>query len=264
MVAAAEGNPLFAEHLAALIADHDPSVGLPRSIQVLLSARLEALPEPEREVVSVAAVAGREFPVAAVEALTGRAVQAELGRLAQHELVVRTGRRGRRQFAHTLLQEAAYGLIPKQRRAELHTQMAGWLDEQHASDAAVGDHLDRAYRLRAELGLADEATAAIREQAGARLATAGRRADAMGEPVRASLLLERALELLPDRSPVQAAAMVELAAAGWNLLPRSERRRLLDDGADRAAQLGLRALELRARVLLLGAPGRTLRPPPGA
>jgi hypothetical protein len=74
----------------------------------------------------------------------------------------------------------------------------------------------------------------------------------MGEPVRASLLLERALELLPDGSPMQAAAMVELAAAGWNLLPRSERRRLLDDGADRAAQLGLRALELRARVLLLG------------
>ncbi|HET8833814.1 MAG TPA: adenylate/guanylate cyclase domain-containing protein, partial [Gemmatimonadales bacterium] len=35
VVAAAEGNPLFAEHLAALIADHDPSVGLPRSIQVL-------------------------------------------------------------------------------------------------------------------------------------------------------------------------------------------------------------------------------------
>ena len=130
VVAAAEGNPLFAEHLAALIADHDPSVGLPRSIQVLLSARLEALPEPEREVVSVAAVAGREFPVAAVEALTGRDVQAELGRLAQHELVVRTGRHGRRQFSHTLLQEAAYSLIPKQRRAELHTQMAGWLDDQ--------------------------------------------------------------------------------------------------------------------------------------
>ena len=37
--------------------------GLPRSIQVLLTARLEALPEPEREVVGVAAVAGRDFPV---------------------------------------------------------------------------------------------------------------------------------------------------------------------------------------------------------
>ena len=254
VIAAAEGNPLFAEHLAALIADHDVSVGLPRSIQVLLSARLEALPEPEREVVSVAAVAGREFPVAAVEALTGRAVQAELGRLAQHELVVRTGRRGRRQFAHALLQEAAYGLIPKQRRAQLHTQMAGWLDGQGASDAAVGDHYDRAYRLRTELGLDDETTAELREQAGQRLAAAGRRADGVGEPVRARLLLERALELLPEGSPAQAAAMVELAAAGWNLLPEEERRRLLDDGAALAAEHGLRALELRARVLRLGEP----------
>src|SRR4029079_6418272 len=40
--------------------------------------------------------------------------------------------------------------------------------------------------------------------------------------------------------------------AGWNLLSRSERRRLLDEGAERAAQLGLRGLELRARVLRLG------------
>src|SRR4029078_6802822 len=85
-----------------------------------------------------------------------------------------------------------------------------------------------------------------------RCARAVRRANALGEPARASLLLERALELLPDRSPVRAAAMVELAAAGWDLLPAAQRRRLLEEGADRAAQLGRRALELRARVLRLG------------
>ena len=258
--------PLFAEHLAALIADRDPAVGLPRSIQVLLSARLEALPEPEREVVSVAAVAGREFPVAAVEALTGRAVEASSSAAwLSTSWSCRSERRGLRQFAHTLLQESAYEPDPEAAaRGAAHADggLAVTISTRH--DAAVGDHLDRAYRLRSELGLADETTAAIREQAGARLATAGRRADAMGEPVRASLLLERALELLPDRSPVQAAAMVELAAAGWNLLPRSERMRLLDDGAERAARHGLRALELRARILVLGATDWTLRPPPGA
>ena len=56
---------------------HDTTVGLPRSIQVLLTARLEALPSAEGEVVEVAAVAGRDFPVAAVEALTGRAIEGE-------------------------------------------------------------------------------------------------------------------------------------------------------------------------------------------
>ena len=47
--------------------------------------------------------------------------------------------------------------------------------------------------------------------------------------------------------------MIELAAAGWNLLPNEEVQRLLEDGAELAAEHGLRALELRARVLRLGA-----------
>ena len=117
----------------------------------------------------------------------------------------------------------------------------------------VGDHLERAYRLQTELGMAGDATARLGEEAGTRLAAAGRRADTMGDPRRARFLLERALGLLPERSPERAAAMVELAAAGWNLLPRDELSRLLADGAELAAELGARAVELRARVLRLGA-----------
>ena len=252
VIAAAEGNPLFAEHLAALVGDNDTPGGLPRSIQVLLSARVEALPAPEREVVSVAAVAGRDFPVAAVEALMGRPIADELDLLAQLELIEPTAA-GRQQFGHALLQEAAYGLIPKGRRSELHIRLARWIDENGAGDALVGDHLERAFVLRSELGLADAATAGIGEEAGARLAAAGRRADALGDPRRARRLLERALGLLPEKSPGHAAAAVELAAAGWNLLPIEEVERLLSAGVDLAAELGLRALELRARILRMGA-----------
>jgi class 3 adenylate cyclase/tetratricopeptide (TPR) repeat protein len=252
VIAAAEGNPLFAEHLAALFGDQEAPSLLPRSIQVLLSARVEALTEPEREVVSVAAVAGRDFPVDAVEALAGRPIGDELDRLEQRELIEPTAP-GRCQFGHALLQEAAYGLIPKGRRGDLHTRLARWLDAQGASDAVVADHLARAYLLRRELGQSDEATSQLGEEAGMRLAIAGRRADAMGDPRRARFLLERALELLSEDSPGRAAAMVELAAAGWNLLPVEEACRLLDAGADLAAVRGLRALELRARILLIGA-----------
>jgi tetratricopeptide (TPR) repeat protein len=74
----------------------------------------------------------------------------------------------------------------------------------------------------------------------------------MGDPVRARLLLERALELLPPDSPGRAAALVELAAAGWNLFSVAERRRLLADGAKLAGALGMRALELRAQITGLG------------
>jgi class 3 adenylate cyclase/tetratricopeptide (TPR) repeat protein len=252
IVRAAEGNPLFAEHLAALVGEQDASAGLPRSIQVLLTARLEALPDHEREVVGVAAVAGREFPEAVVEALVGRSIGDELAHLAQRELVEPTTT-GRHQFAHTLLQEAAYGLMPKQHRSELHLRLAGWLEEEGAADALVGDHLDRAFTLRAELGQTDDDTTRIGERAGARLAAAGRRADAIGDPLRARLLLERSLELLPANSPGRAAALVELAAAGWNLFSVAQRRRLLTDGAKLAGRLGMRALELRAQITGLGA-----------
>jgi class 3 adenylate cyclase len=251
VIAAAEGNPLFAEHLAALFAAGEGGGGLPRSIQVLLTARVEALPEPEREVVTAAAIVGREFPLAAVESVVGRPVEVELDRLEGRELVEPAGP-GRWQFGHALLQEAAYGLIPKRRRAELHEQVARWADAHGGGDALVGDHLGRAAALRLELGLAGDHGVRIATEAGRRLLLAGRRADTMGDPLRATRLLQRALELLPPGGPDHAAAMVELAAAGWNVVPIEERLQLLDRGAEAAAAHGLRALELRARVLRLG------------
>ena len=54
---------------------------------MLLTARVEALPEPEREVVSAAAIIGREFPVAGVESVLPGGVETELHRLAQRELI---------------------------------------------------------------------------------------------------------------------------------------------------------------------------------
>jgi class 3 adenylate cyclase/tetratricopeptide (TPR) repeat protein len=251
VIAAAEGNPLFAEHLAALVENNDQSEALPRSIQVLLSARLEALPETERQVVSVAAVAGREFPLMAVEALVGRPIAAEVEHLVQRELIKPTVAGGH-QFGHALLQEAAYGLIPKQRRGELHIRLARWLGETGAGDAAAGYHLERAVLLGRELGSVDGETERIGEEAGACLTAAGRKADSMGDPLEARLLFERALDLLPERSSRRPMAMIELAAAAWNLLSREEVERLLTAGAELAAELGLRAIELRAQVLYLG------------
>jgi class 3 adenylate cyclase/tetratricopeptide (TPR) repeat protein len=251
VIDAAEGNPLFAEHLAALFAEGEASGGLPRSIQVLLTARIEALPEAEREVVGAAAIVGREFPVQAVESVLGRPVDAELDRLEGRELIEPTAP-ARRQFGHALLQEAAYSLIPKRHRAELHELVARWADRNGGGDALVGDHLGRAASLRLELGLAGDHAARIGAEAGRRLLAAGRRADALGDPLRATRLLRRALELLPEGGPDQAAAMVELVAAGWNVVPFDERLDLLERGAETAAANGLRGLELRARVLRLG------------
>ena len=184
VIEAAEGNPLFAEHLAAFVGDDPHSDGLPRSIQVSAgraaggAARTRARGRQHRS----RCRAG--LPVVAVEALTGRNVGGELDSLSHRELIEPTAP-GRQQFCHALLHEAAYGLIPKQRRSELHMRLARWLDANGGDDAAVGHHLERACRLRAELGVDDETTARLAEDAGARLAAAGRRADSMGDPVAA-------------------------------------------------------------------------------
>jgi class 3 adenylate cyclase/tetratricopeptide (TPR) repeat protein len=251
IIAMAEGNPLFAEHLAALVGEGDPAGGLPRSIQVLLTARLEALPAPARDVMTAASIVGREFPVDAIDALAGRSCAAELEALVEHELLDPTTP-GRLQFGHALLQEAAYGLLPKARRADLHLQLADWLEARGASDALIGEQLDRAHEWRVELGADGDAAAALGVRAGERLLAAARTADAMGDPRRARRLLERALAVLPERSAVRAAALVELGAAGWNLLERDEIDTVLRDGMELAAATGARAVELRGRVLRFG------------
>jgi class 3 adenylate cyclase len=106
IVAAAEGNPLFAEHLAAVAGEGDRARGAPASIHGLLAARLEALPAPEREVAEAAAVVGRDFRTDAAEALVGRSIVSELDRLAARELIDPLPPE-RHQFAHALLHEAA-------------------------------------------------------------------------------------------------------------------------------------------------------------
>src|SRR6185436_17737591 len=189
IVAAVEGNPLFAEHMAALVGEHGSADALPRSLQMLLTARLELLSDAERDVVG-----GRDFRLEAVESLIGRGCPAEIEQLTHREVIEPAGR-GSHRFTHTLMHEAAYELIPKARRAELHLALAGWLGANGAADALIGDHLERAYRLRVELGILGEATEQVREDAGARLTSAGRRADALGDPAGATMLLERALAL---------------------------------------------------------------------
>jgi class 3 adenylate cyclase len=250
VIATAEGNPLFAEHLAALVSEGaapQPS----RSIQVLLTARLEALPASRREVVGAASVVGREFPLAAVEALAGRAIDEDVDELDRRDLF-EVADAGSARFTHALLQDAAYALLSKQRRCDLHVRLARWLDAADASDGAVAMHLDRAVTLRADLGPLDEDALTLRTEAGVRLTRAGRRADALGDPPRARALLVRAVERLPDPTPARAAALVELAAAGWNLVSLPETVRLLDEGEALAAACGLRALQLRAEILRVG------------
>ena len=217
---AAEGNPLFLEQLVAMRAD-DPGVRTPPTIQALLAARIDALPVRERRVIEAASIEGRAFHRGAVRALVDdkRSIDAALASLAERELI-RTDRAefseetGYR-FMHVLVRDAAYDLLPKRRRADLHVAYADWLlgraNRGSAADEIVGYHLEQACDYRSQLGRAgDERQRELAARASGHLSDAGRRALAAGDRGGASNLLARAVALRARADPGRAALLIDL------------------------------------------------------
>ncbi len=213
--ARAEGNPLFIEQLLAVRGESNASDELPPTINALLAARLDLLGAGERDVLQRAAVVGREFwggaigDPPALEAL----IRKDLVVPARSALVDEDAYR----FRHELIRDAAYRSLPKEARAELHAQVAEWLDRAAGDDydEVVAYHLEQVARYRAEVGLdADEHA----RRAARRLAAAGRRAFARTDLAAGRNLLGRASTLLPpgdpDRLPLLPALGDALRALG--------------------------------------------------
>jgi tetratricopeptide (TPR) repeat protein len=234
---AAEGNPLFVEHMVAMLVeggvlrrDGDRWVvegdlidlSTPSSIGALIEARLERLPPEERTALERASIEGRRFHAGWVRALDTAAAPASaaldslVGRdLIQPDRSAFAGDDGFR-FRHILVRDAAYRRMAKRTRAELHERHAGWLEAVEGGriaelDEIVGFHLEQAYQLRLELGPLDEAAAALAPRAAGHLIASGRRAAARGDVGASTRLLSRSAELLPAAHPDRASLLIDLA-----------------------------------------------------
>ncbi len=211
---AAEGNPLFLEQMLAWLnesgeGEHDRS--LPPTIQAVLAARLDRLGPGEAAVLFRAAVIGRDFDLDAVRELLPPEARGSAPRhldvLVRKELLrprpSESASDARFRFGHALVHDAAYRMVPKRLRAELHEHFADWLEcvSGHRvgnRDEILGYHLEQAHRWLAELG-PTERSQKLAEKAAERLARAGRQAFARGDMPAAANLLERAATLLrPD------------------------------------------------------------------
>ncbi len=202
----AEGNPLFVEQLLAMLADGAAPDEVPATIHALLAARLDALPDEEREVVERASVVGLDFEWEALGELapdrrrpTGSTLTALVRKelLRPHEAIADTFR-----FRHMLIRDAAYDRIPKSQRADLHERVAGWLDGRGEEfEEIIGYHLEQAHRCLADLGQQAERSSDLARRAADRLAASGRRAYQRGDLSAAADLLGRAVNLLPARDP---------------------------------------------------------------
>ncbi len=149
-----DGNCLFIEELlrtwvsvGTLVPDDDPAkwrlaiaaddIPLPTSVQSIYAAQLDDLPSDARLLARRASVAGRRFPVNALESL---GVEQGLEPLRRRDLIAGPLAEpvvgDAFAYRHALLRDAGYASLARAERARLHVRLARWLE------GAAGDRTD--------------------------------------------------------------------------------------------------------------------------
>jgi class 3 adenylate cyclase len=182
-----EGNPFYAGELVRSYLEQGSLERLPDSVQGTVLARLDLLPPRERRVLQLGSVFGRAFRAAGVAALeAGLAEQAQelCENLADRDLI-RPADSDRFAFRHILIQEVAYGTLPRTERARLHAEAGRWVEStSEGREVAVAEILAFHYREAAVLSAAldpkSDVTARAKESAGRWLLRAAEVATAAG------------------------------------------------------------------------------------
>jgi class 3 adenylate cyclase/tetratricopeptide (TPR) repeat protein len=220
----AEGIPLYAVETVRMLLDRGllkrsgdryevsgavDALEVPESLQALIAARLDALPDAERHVLQDAAVAGKTVTKSALLAVTGRTedeLDHLLTSLARRELLAiqqdpMSPERGQYGFVQALVQKVAYETISKKDRKARHLEVADYLERASGYDRdeiaeVVCSHLLHAYRAAPK---APDA-AAIKRRAAVASERAGERAEALAATDEARRYYEQAAELQTDNS----------------------------------------------------------------
>jgi transcriptional regulator with AAA-type ATPase domain/tetratricopeptide (TPR) repeat protein len=161
LVERTEGNPLFVEEsvralvetgaLTGVRGDYRlirelPAIHVPGTVQAILTARVDRLPSEEKRLLEIAAVIGRDFSFALLQAVADEREE-RLRRALRHlqaaEFLYETCPFPDLEytFKHALTHEVAYeNLIPDRRRG-LHARIAETMA--HLYDDRLGEHIER-------------------------------------------------------------------------------------------------------------------------
>jgi class 3 adenylate cyclase/tetratricopeptide (TPR) repeat protein len=149
-----ESGGLEGERGAYRLAHAIEEIEIPASVQPVLAARIDRLPEREKAVLQSASVIGREFsePVLGrVAGLPEDELADALGALAGAELIYETALYPQAEYAfkHPLTQEVAYGSQLRERRARTHAAVAEAVEALHQGEldelaALISAHWERA------------------------------------------------------------------------------------------------------------------------
>jgi tetratricopeptide (TPR) repeat protein len=232
VAAAAEGHPLFAEEMLAMLVDDGRVVregsewvavgdlrdlSVPPTTSALLAARIDRLGRGERATLERASVMGQLFYREALDALVDEP-SADLASLVRKQFVRPErsdvpGMEGMA-FRHLMIRDAAYEGMPKAVRADLHERFADWLETRAPEqEELIGYHLEQAQQYLAELGGDAEHKQGLAQRAAAHLGTAGRRAFERNDIPATIGLLSRATALMTPEDPERVPALIDLAIA---------------------------------------------------
>ncbi|HEU4672619.1 MAG TPA: adenylate/guanylate cyclase domain-containing protein, partial [Candidatus Limnocylindrales bacterium] len=268
IAARSDGNCLFIEELlrtwvgTGALVEVGPDEGrwrlavpaeqipLPATVQAIYAAQLDDLPAGARQAARRGAVAGRRFPVRALETLgVGEPAQA-VEELRRRALVAGPlpDRVSGDTFAyrHALLRDAGYASLARAERADLHVRLARWLEAAAGAEvdevaASVGVHL--AAGLASAPGLGAEVVpgvtrAALAAEAAGWLERAGDAAVADGAIATAAASYRRAAGLTDGEAPADDAR--RLTKLGRALAPTG--------GVEEAEEAFARAIDSARRA----------------
>jgi class 3 adenylate cyclase/predicted ATPase len=204
------GVPLFVEEVTRLLLERGEQGGvqaIPLTLQQSLAARLDRL-GPAREIAQIGAVLGREFSYALLRAvaavadrgqgLSEAAIQSALDHLADADLLYVEGvpPQANYRFKHALIQDAAYNLLLRDRKRQLHARIVEILESKFGEIAEN----------KPELLAHHCAEAGYFEKAAVLWGKAGRRSAKRSALVESTEQLRRALDLivgLPSNSDLR-------------------------------------------------------------
>jgi class 3 adenylate cyclase/tetratricopeptide (TPR) repeat protein len=261
------GNAFFVEQMLAMLEDDGvlervnqrvwkasaelERLAAPPSISALLGARLDRLSAEEQSVVQRGSVIGQFFNRQAVVTLSPEPFRAtvdqNLSSLTRKQLVapqVETFLDDETfGFVHMLARDAAYKMLLKKDRAQLHEGFANWLQEKVGARVSeyleiLGYHLEQAFKCRVEAAKIDDETRGLRDRAAEALTAAGQKAFARGDMPAAASLLGRAAAVMEAADPDRLALVPDLSEALIEIGNFSAADDLLHDAREVALAIG--------------------------
>jgi class 3 adenylate cyclase len=236
VVELAAGNPLYAEELVRMRASGGDLSGLPDTVLGIVTARVDLLPNAEKELLRDAAVMGGVVWSDGLQAVSTREpgeVDDLLRSLGRKEFLRRERQSAvagatQHSFVHSLVRDAVYAQLPRPDRIDRHVRVARWIEslpEDRREDRAelLAHHYVEAIELSRSAGLD---SAELVPAASEALRESGLRALAVGaypaavRAIRAAASL-RGGELDPHALRALGIALFETESGGLEELERA-------------------------------------------